>query len=457
MKRLRHDQSVLLLTLVAGLPGSLFSLYFIWTADWRPHVQWTFSLLIVIVWIGFAAGVRERVIRPLQTLSNMLAGLREADYSIRARQARVDDPLGLAMLEANILRDTLREQRLGALEATALLQRVMQEIDVAAFAFDDQDRLRLVNRAGSQLLEAPPDELLGREAPSLGLQACLEADTPATLDLSFQGRMGRWEVKRSTFRQGGVPHQLLVLTDLSRALRQEERQAWKRLIRVLSHEINNSLAPIKSSAESLLSLIGREKRPVDLEEDIQAGLGVIAGRAEALRRFMGSYADLAKLPPPEPDDVDVGQWVRRVAALETRLAVVVHEGPEMTIQADGDQLDQALINLVRNGVDAALETGGKVEVGWRLNGDKLEVWVRDEGPGLPDTTNIFVPFFSTRPGGTGIGLVLSRQIAEGHNGTLDLQNRRDGNGCVARLVLPIDDGNGRLRQLAPGQEDERLR
>jgi nitrogen fixation/metabolism regulation signal transduction histidine kinase len=443
MKRPRHDQSVLLLTLVAGLPGSLFSLYFIWTADWRPHVQWTFTLLIVIIWIGFAAAARERVIRPLQTLSNMLAGLREADYSIKARQARIDDPLGLAMLEANMLRDTLREQRLGALEATALLQRVMQEIDVAAFAFDGQDRLRLVNRAGCQLLEAPPDELLGRAAPALGLQACLEADTPATLDLSFRGRMGRWEVKRSTFRQGGVPHQLLVLTDLSRALRQEERQAWKRLIRVLSHEINNSLAPIKSSAESLLTLIGRETRPADLEDDLEAGLGVIAGRAEALRRFMGSYADLAKLPPPERDDVDVGQWIRRVAALETRAPVAVQEGPEMTIRADGDQLDQALINLVRNGVDATLETGGKVEVGWRRSGNRLEVWVRDEGPGLPDTKNIFVPFFSTRPGGTGIGLVLSRQIAEGHNGTLDLENRHDRSGCVARLVLPIEDGTRR--------------
>ncbi len=441
MIKLRHDQGVFVMSLVAGLPGALLALYFIWSADWRPHVQWTFALLLLSVWIGFAAAARERVIRPLQTLSNMLAGLREGDYSLRARRARVDDPLGLAMLEANLLGDTLRGQRLGALEASALLQRVMQEIDVAVFAFDAGNRLRLVNRAGTRLLNQPAERLLGREAGGLGLSSCLEAPAPCTLDLTFQGRLGRWEVRRGTFRQGGLPHQLLVLTDLSQALRQEERQAWRRLIRVLSHEINNSLAPIKSSAESLLSLTRRDPRPSDLEEDLEQGLMVIAGRSEALRRFMASYADFARLPPPTLGPVEVGTWVRRIAGLETRLRVEVLPGPEMTIEADGDQLDQLLINLVRNGVDAALETDGAVEVGWQRNGDRLEVWVRDEGPGLSDTKNIFVPFFSTRPGGSGIGLVLSRQIAEGHGGTLDLENRFDRSGCVARLRLPASAGS----------------
>jgi nitrogen fixation/metabolism regulation signal transduction histidine kinase len=443
MKKLRHDQGVFFMTLVAGLPGSLFALFFIWTAAWRPHVQWTFTLLIISVWLGFGIAVRERVVRPLQTLSNMLAGLRESDYSIKARQARVDDPLGLAMLEANILRDTLREQKLGALEAAALLQRVMQEIDVAVFAFDADDRLRLANRAGFQLLGGPPERLIGRDAPSLGLATSLETQTHSTLELSFQGRMGRWDVRRSTFRQSGVPHQLLVLTDLSRALRQEERQAWKRLIRVLSHEINNSLAPIKSSAESLLTLMSRPQRPADLDDDLRSGLTVIAGRSEALGRFMGSYADFAKLPPPTPGQVHVASWVRRVADLETRLPVQVRDGPELMIDADGDQLDQLLINLVRNGVDAALEEKGDVEVGWERRGESVRVWVQDDGPGLSDTKNIFVPFFSTRPGGSGIGLVLSRQIAEAHGGTLELENRTDSNGCVATLTLPIENGDAR--------------
>jgi PAS domain S-box-containing protein len=435
MRKLRHEQSVFALTLIAGVPGTLVAMVLLWTGDFQPKVQWTLSLIILGFWMGYAIAVRERVIRPLHTLSNMLAGLREGDYSIRARTASPNDPLGLALFEANVLGETLREQRLGALEASALLRRVMDEIDVAVFAFDSESHLRLVNRAGERLLGAPPERLIGRDASALRLDRPLDA-APATMDLTFQGRLGRWDVRRTTFRQGGVPHQLLVLADLSQALRQEERQAWKRLIRVLSHEINNSLAPIKSMAESLLNLRARRPQPPDLEEDLQQGLVVIAGRSEALSRFMASYAELARLPAPSRGLVNVAGWIRRIAELETRLPVEVVAGPDVAVRADGDQLDQLLINLVNNAVDAALETGGGVEVGWDLRAGKLEVQVRDEGPGLLDTTNIFVPFFTTRPGGSGIGLVLSRQIAEGHGGALELRNRSDGSGCIATLTLP---------------------
>ncbi|MHC4107928.1 MAG: sensor histidine kinase [Planctomycetota bacterium] len=436
MIKLRHDQGIFLMTLAAGTPGTLVAIILTISTDWQPHVQWTLVLFIVSIWLGLAAAVKNRVTHPLHTLSNILAGLRESDYSIKARQANAEDPLGLALLEANLLRDTLREQRLDALEATALLRRVMEEINVAVFAFDAKNRLRLVNRAGARLLGDSMERLIGRDAAKLGLAQPLEADAPCTLELGFGGRLVRWDVRRGNFRQGGAPHQLLVLADLSRALREEERQAWKRLIRVLSHEINNSLAPIKSSADSLLSLAKRELPPADFDEDLRQGLTVISGRSEALGRFMASYADFARLPPPTPGPVNVGAWVRRVAELETRLAVAVSDGPDLTIQADGDQLDQLLINLVRNGVDAALETNGRVEAGWQLSDGSLEVWVRDEGPGLSDTKNLFVPFFTTRQGGTGIGLVLSRQIAEAHGGTLQLENRDDRGGCIAKLSLP---------------------
>jgi len=437
MIKLRHEQRILAMTLLAGLPGTLVALIILWAGDYHTKLQATLSLLILSAWWGFAFAVRERVTRSLQTLSNMLAGLREGDYSLRARHASASDSLGLAMLEANILGDTLREQRLDALEATALLRRIMEEIDVVVFAFDAQSCLVLVNRAGERLLGAPLERLVGRDATALGLARCLEGTTLSTMDLSFQGRLGRWEVRRTTFRQGGVPHQLLVLADLSRVLRQEERQAWKRLIRVLSHEINNSLAPVKSMAGSLLSVMSRQPRPADLDDDLRQGLQLISDRSESLSRFMASYAELARLPPPSPAPVSVKSWIHRVAELETRLPVEIRDGPELMIEADGDQLDQLLINLVKNGVDAALETGGAVEVGWRKNGRELEVWVRDEGPGLSDTTNVFVPFFTTRPGGSGIGLVLSRQIAEAHGGTLDLRNRSDRSGCIARLTLPL--------------------
>jgi two-component system, NtrC family, nitrogen regulation sensor histidine kinase NtrY len=435
--KISFETRVLALALAAGLPGTIVALTLLVVEDYSAKVLWTFGLLVVAFWLGFAFALRDRVVRPLQTLSNLLAALLEGDYSIRSRGATTDDALGLAMLEVNALGETLREQRLGALEASALLRTVMEEIDVAIFAFDDELKLRLVNRAGERLLDLPAERMTGRTAQALGLEAMLQGEDQRIVDATFTGARGRWELRRSMFRQGGAPHQLLVLSDLSKTLREEELLAWQRLIRVLSHEINNSLAPIKSIAGSLIATLARAPRAVDADDDLQRGLGIIAGRSDALQRFMASYARLARLPAPRLAAMQVGDWIRRVVALETRLDVHIEPGPDTTIRADGDQLDQLLINLVRNGVDAALETGGGVCVGWSRNGERVAVWVRDEGPGLADTTNLFVPFFTTKPHGSGIGLALSRQIVDAHGGFLSIENRRDTNGVVALVTLPV--------------------
>jgi PAS domain S-box-containing protein len=429
-----HPRRVILLAALSALPAVALALWLLWQGDFSDKVRWTGTIFILgALGVGLLA-LYERVIRPLQTLSNVLAALREGDYSLRARRADPrDDSLGLVYLEANALADTLRGQRLGALEATGLLRTVMAEIDAAVFAFDSDGTLRLVNRAGERLLGQPAERLLGRTAPVLGLGECLEGESPRVLDRS--GRQpGRWELRRGTFRQDGRPHQLVVLTDVSRTLQAEERQAWQRLIRVLSHEINNSLAPIRSLAGSLRCLVG--SRPADFEQDLNHGLDIIGQRADALGRFMAAYARLARLPKPIRAPVDVEDWVRRVVALERRVAIEVVPGPPLTIQADRDQLEQLLINLVRNAVDAVSETGGGVRVSWGLAAAGLEVTVEDEGPGIADTANLFVPFFTTKPGGSGIGLALSRQIAEVHGGSLQLQNREGRRGCRARLWLP---------------------
>lgn len=435
--KLEHERRVFWMAMLAGFPGVLVSMLMLWLGDFTPKVQWTLTLFIVSFWWGFAFSLRERVVRPLQTLSNLLSALREGDYSIRARGSRDDDAMGEVAREVNALGETLREQRLGALEATALLRKVMEEIDVAIFTFDGEHRLRLINRAGERLLGRPAERLLGSSAEELRLAECLEGEASRTLQVNLPGGTGRWGLRRSTFREGGLQNQLLVLSDLSRALRQEEREAWQRLIRVMGHELNNSLAPIKSVTESLQSIVRRSDRPQDWEQDLTRGLGIVGARAESLNRFMNAYARLAKLPQPSLQPLDVGEWVRRVSGLETRIGVAVLPGPELSIRADGDQLEQLLINLLRNATDAALETGGGVSVTWRRNGSYMEVLVNDEGPGLPNTTNLFVPFFTTKPGGSGIGLVLCRQIAEAHGGTLTLENRQEAMGCEARLRLPL--------------------
>lgn len=434
-----HENRLFHLALLAGLPAVVATLALLWYDGHSAKVQWTVGLIVVGAWLLAAMLLRERVVTPLQTLSNMLAALREGDYSIRARGAERDDALGLAYLEANLLGETLRTQRLGAVEATALLRTVMADIDVAVFAFDDSRELRLVNSAGERLLGAPAPRLLGRTADQMGLADLLTGASPRTMDVTFPGGAGRWELRRGSFRQNGRPHSLLVLSDVTKALREEELQAWRRIVRVLSHEINNSLAPIKSIAGSLQALLDRPHRPADADEDVRKGLAVIGGRSEALVRFMSAYARLAHLPAPQRVPVDVETWVRRVAALETRLPVVVNAGATTTIRADGDQLDQLLINLVRNAADAALETSGGVRIGWRRQNGTLLLSIEDEGLGLPASTNLFVPFFTTKPQGSGIGLVLSRQIVEAHGGTLTLENRPGGRGCVALVRLPMTE------------------
>ncbi len=436
--RLPYDARIFLFALLVALPGCALALILVWTGGYTLEARlWLTGLLLLLVW-WFAWALRERVVRPLQTLSNLLAGLLEGDYSIRSRLGDApDDPLGLAMAEVNRLARTLREQRLGALEATGLLRKVMEETDVAMFAFDEGQALRLVNRAGERLLASPAERLLGRTAEELRLDGCFDGDVPRSAELAFPAMVGRFEIRRSQFRQGGLPHTLLVLADLSRTLREEERKAWQRLVRVLGHEINTSLAPIKSIADSLRALLRRHPAPPELEPHLADGLDVIAGRAEALARFMASYARLTRLPPPELRTVDVDAWVHRVVGLETRLPVEVLGGPLLSLQADGDQLDQLLINLVSNAADAALETGGGARVSWGIAGPELVLAVEDDGPGIRDASNLFVPFFTTKPEGSGIGLVLSRQIAEAHGGTLNLAQRTTHTGCVATLRLPV--------------------
>ena len=438
--RIKFEKRVTLLSLAAGFPGIALCAFLLWYGNYSAQVQWTVDLLLVLLWLGISFNLKQRIVRPLQTLSNILAAIREGDFSIRGRRALTGDALGEVMLEVNDLGQTLREQRLGAMEATALLRTVMHEIDVAVFAFDGEHRLRLVNRSGERLLAQPSARLLGRTSEELGLSECLNRPAgsgPHTMQMVFPGGVGRWDIRRSTFREGGAQHQLLVLTDLSQTLREEERTAWQRLLRVLGHELNNSLAPIKSVAGSLADLMRRDPEPADWREDMHRGLAVISSRADSLARFVESYSKLARLPPPRLEPLQIGTLVSRVASLETRLPVNVVSGPDVLVRGDDVQLEQLLINLVRNAVDASMETHGRVEVGWQQNNGNVEVWIRDEGPGLASTANLFVPFFTTKAQGSGIGLVLSRQIAEAHGGALTLENRKQARGCEARLRLPL--------------------
>jgi two-component system nitrogen regulation sensor histidine kinase NtrY len=447
--RLLYEHRISLYSFLVALPALLATAVLVWLLPWSLEARLSLIGGELFVWWILALALQEQTTRPLQTLSNVISSLREEDYSFRARNASPDDVLGELSLEVNALADMLSDQKLRSVEATALLQRVVDEIDAPLFTFDPASALRLVNPAGERLLRQTKTRLLGRSADELGLLQCLAADNESLVELSVNGSQARWLLRRSSFRQSGVPHTLVVLSDVSRALREEERRTWQRLIRVLGHELSNSLAPIKSIAGSLSSRVSNTAMDSEVRSDVQRGLEIIEARSASLHRFLEAYRRLAQMPAPALREITLGPLVSRAAGLETRLKVCVQPGPDLAFQADPDQLEQMLINLIRNAVDAVLETRTTEEqatkaasqrngvvVRWDANPEEVTLAIEDEGPGLLNPANVFTPFYTTKPSGSGVGLVLSRQIAEAHGGSIDIANRPSGRGCVVRVILP---------------------
>jgi two-component system nitrogen regulation sensor histidine kinase NtrY len=450
--RLPYEHRVSLYSLFVALPGILVSAILIWRQPWSSQSKLALSLLELFVWWVLALVLHEQMVRPLQTLANVVAALREEDYSLRARDATANDALGELSLEVNALADLLEDQRLREIEATALLRRVVEEIDAPLFAFDPDRVLRVVNPAGERLLQQAAVRLLGRTADEIGLAECLSAPSDAPIALPASSS-ARWLVRESKFREKGVPHTLVVLSDVSRALREEERRAWQRLIRVLGHELNNSLTPIKSIAGSLSNRLAEIGLNPEQHRDFERGLAIIEDRTASLNRFLQAYRQLAQLPPPSLNNVALLPIVERVVFLENRLAVEIFRGPDAMLMVDADQIEQMLINLVRNAVEAALEpeltndAPGKslngagirkphVTLNWVLEEQNVILTIEDNGLGLLNPSNAFVPFYTTKPSGSGIGLAVSRQIVEAHGGSIELSNLNGRSGCQVRVKLP---------------------
>jgi two-component system nitrogen regulation sensor histidine kinase NtrY len=456
-RRAPFERRIIRSSLWLAAPGVVLSGILIWLQPWSLESKLALFFVELLICLLIVAMLHDQIIRPLQTLANVVGALREEDYSFRARMAVPDDALGELSLEVNMLADVLAEHRIGAIEATALLQRVVEEVDIPLFAFDPNEVLRLVNSAGERLLQQSSPRLLGKTAAELDLKNCLSAENASKIPMHFNSE-ARWFLRRSSFRQRGIPHTLIVLSDVSRALREEERRAWQRLIRVMGHELNNSLAPIKSIAGSLYARLSGTTLVPEERQDFERGLEIIETRAASLNRFLQAYRQLAQMPPPVLTKSPLAPLVTRVAGLETRIAVRILAGPDVTVIADSDQIEQMLINLIRNAAEAALEgfssEKGKnghdplaalplqpqVVISWKLTENDVIVSIEDNGPGLANPSNAFVPFYTTKPSGSGIGLVLSRQIAEAHGGSVELTNRPHQPGCLVNVTLRRQSG-----------------
>jgi two-component system, NtrC family, nitrogen regulation sensor histidine kinase NtrY len=433
--RISFETRVTALALVGGLPAVILAVHFTLAATWPAPTRYGAACAIAIFWAVCGLAAHRRIERPLQTIANLIAAIREGDYTVRARP-RASGALGAVVAEINRLSAVLCEARLGEQEAGTLLRAVLRDLDVAVFAFDRERRLCLINRAGERLLNAPAASLLRQTAGELHLEACLTGERRFVLECAFPGAAGHWEVRRSPVREDGLPLDLVVIADITRALAERDLQAWQRVVRVLGHELNNSLTPVMSIAASLESLLARAEPPADWRDDMRHGLGIIRSRSEGLARFVGAYARLAKLPRPQIRATELAPILERAARMETRVPVTIAAPPPTSLLCDPDQIEQALINLLRNAAEAAPAGAGHVAISTCRDGAMVEIAIEDNGAGIAATENLFVPFFTTKPGGSGIGLVLSRHVAEAHGGTLTLENRVGAQGCIARLRLP---------------------
>ncbi|RAN82618.1 histidine kinase [Bacillus sp. SRB_336] len=395
---------------------------------------WSLAIGVVAVTAVIARWQHRRVVYPLYTLAGLLEALREGDYSMRGVQGGV---LGDAIYDINALADRLQKERLQFEDSARLLGKTLAALDSAVLVFDHDARLRLLNPAAQRLLGSERSNLIGRRTTELALDGLLAAPSAQVVRHTFPSRSGRFDIRHAPLRNEGRSGQLLVINDVGRVLREEERQAWQRLLRVLGHEVNNSLASIRSLAGTLATVIAREPLPEDWREDARGGLQVIGNRAESLARFLAGYSRLAALPPPQKRELDLAVLVQTVARLEQRMDVQVETSVPLRVQADPDQLEQALINLLRNAVEASAMGGGTVVMRWRAEGERALIEILDDGPGLPGSDNLFVPFFTTKPGGSGIGLALVRQIAEAHDGGVSLSARNGAPGSLAQLWLPL--------------------
>lgn len=408
-------------------------IYFFAVTETSALTRWIVSLACITWTVAAAFLVRRRFQYHLQALSSLVEAIRGQDYSLRASRSLEEGALGDLCLQINLLSDQLQASHRGEEEMRSLLTKVVAQINVAIVAYDSHNRIRMINPSAAQLLGGKAQEFIDQSLADTALSALNYSEQSQLIDHDFPGGEGRWQVIWQQYRYRGQPGRLLFITDLQQVLSEEEARAWQRLIRVITHEINNSLTPISSITQTLL---GDFAENVD-NRDLVTGLQLIGERADHLASFVREYASLARPPTPQRKLFSLDAMLQRLGQLFEEKGITVQTGDgETNIFADPAQIEQLLINLVRNGIEASSGESSAVTLSYSFEAEICKILVTDEGSGISNPSNLFVPFYSTKAKGSGIGLVLCRQIAEAHGGALSLKNRDDSKGAIATLSLP---------------------
>ncbi|QLE85802.1 PAS domain-containing protein [Shewanella sp. Scap07] len=444
MKSMRElgsfENRLLLITLAAGLVPILL----ITSSVQLVHLDDNsvlYAASISFIWLFyFAFYLKKIVVNKVRTLTSVVEALTCEDYSMRAKESSSCGVINELSQLINTLANTFAQQSLITKEKHILLNKVINQIDVAIIATDSRDNVTLMNPAAEKLFNRRVERMKGWPIRELGIPATTPEHNKQVLEFDLKEHKKKIYLHRDEYFENGIKQQLIFITDIQNLLREEERLAWQRLLRVLSHEINNSLAPIASISATLTRFTEANcaNLPSELNSDLQNGLGVIQERANSLNEFIQSYQQLAKVPPPEKTLFNLEKLVQSITPLFDNIQLRTANGP-IDIYADEVQLKQVLVNLIKNARESmASLPDGKVIICLHRHSSAIEIQVIDSGCGISNMDNIFVPFYTTKEKGTGIGLVLSRQLVVNNGGDLDIRNNDNGIGAQANIYFPTN-------------------
>ena len=414
-RELPLQEKLFLLGITPSLP--LILLFFYIYYEGSPSKEFLAMLgFVYMVWVSMHFWlIRRACHEPFHILANQVRSIHQGDYTQRLITYPKHHAIGFLHEEINTLADELQNNRLSTIESNRRFQYLIDQLEIGVISFDENWTTTLINKHLSRLYDKSPEQLNGKKCDELGLDGLMEATSGRTIWITFPGKSSRYVIHANDFRDEGKPQHLFLLTDVNSQLREEERLAWQRLIRVLGHELNNSLTPIISLTNSLKKRILKGVVDEVQEESIEA-LDIISNRASGMNRFVSDYARLAKLPKPNRQSLNLSECLHRVEQLLSIGNLTIKQQTDVRIMADRDQIEQLFINIIKNAAQAVEAASGTILLHWERESTDVVVYVDDNGPGIEKMDNLFVPFFSTKPGGSGIGLVLSRQIAEGNGG-----------------------------------------
>lgn len=433
--RLASDVRLFLDVLLVAVPTAILLVWFWWSSAEPLATKWVISGLACLWVLMMAERVRQHFTYHLRTLSTLVEAIRQEDYSLRSSRYREPGALGELYRQVNALADCLQRSEQQEQELRGLLGKVIAQIQVAILAIDSEQIIQLVNPRAALLASLPAADLIDRVITDTPFATLAYTPEPTLIEHEFPGASGHWQISWQEYRYGARPGKLLFITDLKQALSEQEARAWQSLIRVITHEINNSLTPISSISQTLVSRLTMQEVPRQ-DADFLKGLGMIGQRSDDLTRFIAEYARIARLPEPQKRPFNLTALLAKLEKLYEKQVIFVGDNTsDVQVTADPTLIEQLLINLIKNSLEAATGSGAPVELTIHKGESTVQVQVLDRGSGLANPANLFVPFYTTKAKGSGIGLVLCRQIAHAHGGRLVLENRKAEAGAVATLEL----------------------